>query len=412
MHRQIIMKRISPKTLFQLYTSLLSVKEIYDTVSQDSTIYEYLLFKSEKTTRSDKHNKNININISCSHIISFLEKTVDIILCKEIEGYSQFDTNFIKRGVNPLLDEKTETLMESQDHLEAIRIYFNKEISKYEKSSKTKDLGAATDYVKFHETEKNNISFVSTKRRCTLLKQCFAKFTDEITIPLEYQSSFNGEKKVYEFIVSKNSLESIPQTASNDSIITPQIKQLCTTISTIKTHMKDVLTHTYTKSVIEPIEQFDTDINNIIDFVTTTDIMYTKAYIAKKYHYCKPEIKENNEKKEIMPYKINSYKRAIEQLEKRKEPIYSIENAKHIEYVGKSFLEKINEIIETGTLQQWKNIDQKKELRYSIANDSFYYVDDITFNINKKGLIIKNGSCSCTTNNCQSCTLIISIYWY
>jgi len=83
-NRQIIMKKISPKTLFYLYNNLILIKEI--SISNDTKINEYI-----------RSNNIINIEEFCFEITDFMEKTLDIPLCETIDSYSQFEINFIQK---------------------------------------------------------------------------------------------------------------------------------------------------------------------------------------------------------------------------------------------------------------------------------------------------------------------------
>jgi DNA mismatch repair protein MutS len=278
--RQIIMKKLSPKSLVQFYKNLNVIQtEIFSQICGDNVFAEYL-------------QKNISdfsqVAVFCKEISEFIKSNVDVILCEEIETTMQFELNFIKKGIDKELDERNETLLESNDKLEAIRVFLNKSIMKYEKNAKS---NATTDYVKIHETEKNSFSLVATKRRCNILKESFLK--DKPSVQLQYKSSFDSQTKSFDF---KPDLVFINQTASNDSITSSLIQELCKNISSIKIQMKDMITKIYL-SILDKIEQQWLDkIDTVVEFITLTDVSYTKAYIAKKYNYCKPSIVGCSEK--------------------------------------------------------------------------------------------------------------------
>jgi len=282
LNRQIIMKKIAPKALFQFYKNLFTIDEIYDLVSKDSALLTYLT--------SNNNNKPDNtVSLYCKDLISFFDSTMDMSLCEGIENCAQFEINFFKKNVDSGLDEKAKLLVESMDKLEAIREYFNKTIEKYEKKSvKTR----SSDYVKIHETEKNHFSLLSTKRRCTLLKQSLPSV--ETIVPLSYKSSFNDEDCSFDFKVGRDLLEFHNQTASNDTINMPIIKELCKNVSSIKVQMKDLLTQVYLKSIVAKLEECQAQFEYIIEFVTMLDFIYAKASIAKKFNYCKPTIVETD----------------------------------------------------------------------------------------------------------------------
>jgi len=278
--RQIIMKKLSPKSLVQFYKNLKVIQtEIFSQICGDNVFAQYL-------------QKNISefsqVAVFCKEVYDFIESNIDVTLCEDIETTMQFELNFIKKGIDKELDERNETLLESNDKLEAIRVFLNKSIMKYEKSTKA---NASTDYVKIHETEKNSFSLVATKRRCNILKESFLK--DKKSVQLEYVSSFDNQTKSFDF---KPELAFITPTANNDSITSSLIQELCKNISSIKIQMKDIITKIYLSILDKFEQQWLEKIDTIIEFITLTDVSYTKAYVAKKYNYCKPSIVKSSEK--------------------------------------------------------------------------------------------------------------------
>jgi DNA mismatch repair protein MutS len=217
----------------------------------------------------------------CDVIVKFLDDNLVLSLCDEIETTQQFETNFIKKGVDSELDSKKQLLLESSNKLEAIRAYFNENIMKYEKKTK------ATDYVKLHETEKNSFSLVATKRRCNNLKEIVNKTADSVT--LNYISSEDGVTQSTFYIKLRDNLFLNAQTASNDSISNPDITELCKSMSSVKIQMKDLITGVYNK-ILNRMDEFQPHILAIVDFITIVDVIFTKANIAKTFNYCKPTI--------------------------------------------------------------------------------------------------------------------------
>ena len=284
--RQIIMKKISPQTIWQFHNNLLIIKELYSELKTDDVLYEY--FKLRLNKKDDICSKIID---NCDTIMQFLEIHLVLDLCKDIDSTQQFETNFIKSLVDVELDEKTNKLFNSTNKLEAIRLYLNETIFSYEKKSTKK----SNEHIKLHETEKNNLSIVATKRRCNILKEIFNKPNylnpDEKQngILLSYSSFENLDTpNIFRLKLFENIFFS-PQTSANDTIYNPTITELCSTISSIKVQMKDLITKVYLK-ILNEIELFQSQINQIVDVVTLIDVIFTKANIAHIYNYCKPEI--------------------------------------------------------------------------------------------------------------------------
>jgi endonuclease IV/DNA polymerase/3'-5' exonuclease PolX len=61
-------------------------------------------------------------------------------------------------------------------------------------------------------------------------------------------------------------------------------------------------------------------------------------------------------------YKIDSYQKAIHSIEKYEKPIYSSDDVKDLEYIGKGMSEKIDEIAQTGTLQVYNDLKKNKSI--------------------------------------------------
>ena len=276
-HRQIIIKKITPKNLYQLFKSLQLIRKIYDIVIIDATLHEYL----SKNLISLK-----NLLDVLEELMEFLNHNLNIEQCQDIDTIQKFETNFIKKGISNLLDEKTQILNDSENKLESCRKYFNELISQYENNkSKKKDTSDA-NYIKIHETEKNNYSLITTDRRCKILDELLK---NKSTIQLNY--TVNEEEKIFHL---DTKLEYPKHTASNKFITSLQINEICKNVSFVKGELMNTISQVYMQ-IIDKLVDYQKQFDIVSDFVTLLDIIFTKATIAKKYGYCKPII-ENADK--------------------------------------------------------------------------------------------------------------------
>jgi len=270
--RQVIIKKISPKAFYILYNNLITIKNIYDKFSEDQTVYKYLLDLDENIK---------NVVLFCDNVLKFIDQNIDIHIAQEIDNLQLFETNFIKKGVDDILDEQINLLFTSESKLEAIKNYLNSIIP---------DKGKTTEFIKIHETEKNNFSLICTSRRCKLLEDVLSDTPNTIT--LTYNESSEGNlKKTFNYTISKKHFEYKTQTASNNSISDTEINKICKNISTIKSSLKDTISSVF-NSFIEKFEAYQSQIETIISFITVIDVLYAKSSIAHKYSYCKPIIVE------------------------------------------------------------------------------------------------------------------------
>ena len=268
--RKIFLKKITPKDFYGLYNNILTIQKIYEFLEKDIKIKEYL-YVFEACI--------LNITNFCEEISQFINKNLDLSTAHNLDQLQNFEINFINTGIDEELDKKTLTLKDSELKLTAISEYLSTLIeNKEKKSSKTKD------YVKIHETEKNNYSLISTSRRCKLLSDALP--IEPTIFKLKYDFTLN---KSFDFKISKKQFEFEKQSTTNNFIVDEQINTLCKNISTIKLSMKDLITLVYNKFIVN-FEVFQQKLESIINFITLIDILYTKSYLAKKYNYCKPNI--------------------------------------------------------------------------------------------------------------------------
>jgi DNA mismatch repair protein MutS len=275
--RQMYMKKVSPKLIYQIYNNLIAIEEIYNEIKRDDHLSNYLLKSNSES------GNGVQIGDNCKTIYNFILSAIDLDLAKDIDNLQNFEVNFIKRGVDKELDEKCEILIESYDKLEAIRIYLNSQISTYEKKTKT------TDFVKINETEKNHFTLISTKRRCALLKENLSKV--ETIVKLKYVSSYDSKEKTFDMPLSVEIVEFNVQSNSNNSITTPFINSLCKNVSSLKVQLKDLTLRVYS-NFIERFDQHKCKIDKVNQFITRLDVLYAKKNIAQKYNFCKPQIVE------------------------------------------------------------------------------------------------------------------------
>jgi DNA mismatch repair protein MutS len=268
--RQIFLKKISPDAIYKLYINIQTIKKISEKINEDTTILNYLnLFEPNI----------LLVNEYCEEINQFIDKNINISIAKDLDQLQNFEINFINTGIDNDLDRKTLCLKESELKINSIADYLSTLIENKEKKS-----GKTKDFVKIHETEKNNFSLLSTSRRCKLLLDALPSETSLVTLIYD-----NISNKKFEIKISKTQFEFEKQSSTNNSIVDEQINNLCKNISTIKVSLKDLITNVYNKFITR-LEEYQEKLETIINFVTLIDILYTKSSLANKYNYCKPNI--------------------------------------------------------------------------------------------------------------------------
>ena len=292
--RQIMLQKVSPKLLYQLHASINTTKLLHLFVvnNEDTSLHNYL--------KENLHNFDVLLS-DMNIVLTYLQSVFILEDCKDIDNIQKIEKSFIRQSIDEELDLKIKTLMDSQDQLESCRTYFSSIISNYETSGKSKTKKVELDekdddakmYVKIHETEKNNFSLIATDRRCKILSD---NIKNGSSVSLKYKSSYSNEDT--KFTLSLD-LEYNKQSASNKTISSSQITQLCKNVGTIKVNLIDTVSKVYV-NIVKKLQDFQDNIENTIKFITNVDLVYSKAFIAIKYNYCKPEIVQTSDHKSFI----------------------------------------------------------------------------------------------------------------
>lgn len=294
--RQIILRKITPKSVYQLYTTIVSTKILYEHIKSNKFLNNYL---------SKKIVSFVRLTEQIDNVINYLQSVLIVDECRDIDNIQKIEKSFIQPGVDNELDNKIKILLQSQDQLEACRSYFSNIISNYETGTKAKkivkkekqdDDEDSKTYVKIYETEKNNFSLLATDRRCKILQELIK---DKKNVEIKYRSSHSNMETTFTLSLL---LEYNKQTSSNNTITNEQITRLCKNVSSIKVNLIDTVSKVY-QNIVVKLQDYQEQIHNIGEFITYVDLAYSKAFISTKYNYCKPEIVSNETGKSFIKAK-------------------------------------------------------------------------------------------------------------
>ena len=292
--RKLVMNKITPRDFYNLYHNLSVLQEVDKRLSKDKVFQKYIkdFAKTEFKTSSKK-------------ITDFIEDNFDIEKCKAIDdlssdrlgNYNIDNLLFIKREISTNLDEKTQKCIDSRNVLEAIKNWMSNCIEEYEKSGR---VNKTNEFIKIHETPKNEPVLMGTKRRVNILKTIIdkLKLTNEGKHVISYKSEYSGLEE--EYILEINNFEYCLHGGNKSNMIVKsnQIDKLCTLIDTSKDSLVTELLITYSEIVNKfnkELESTNCGINileDIIEYTAECDLIQSRCYIANKYNYCKPCIQE------------------------------------------------------------------------------------------------------------------------
>ena len=287
-HRQIILRKITPYHVYCLFHNLRHIRELYTACYSDSEVSRYL---SERI-----HIRNDVVGKS-TLLLDMFEKTLYIDLCRDITD-SLFETNIIQRGISPELDKLTDEYRITQKSLAEVQRTLNELIQAGERPmggwGNGSSLGSDPDYVKIHETDKMGISLKATKRRTKILEDRIKKLPATAggkVIMINIQDGIDGDRV---FAFDTSGITCPAASGSNNTIHSQQIYELCAAVISLRVKISDMVAMLYNQ-FIGSLHEYYHDFENMVAFVSAVDMIQNRCHVARKYRYCRPKIENDQD---------------------------------------------------------------------------------------------------------------------
>ena len=259
--RKLVLKRITPRDLAELYESLSATKELWGILSNDVYLKQYLDYREVHELFPDG-----------DVVLDKLKEVLDFDKCREMPCNGiDYSVNFMNSGVDIEYDALVDKYHGSLRALEVIRSELNSKVQQIESSKKT------NQFVKIHKTDKMGYSVVATKRRVELLKSMIQSGETIIV---------DGETNI---TIQLRELQYHKSTGSNYVISHDKINQLCKSILVLKDNLEQHLCSLYGEFLSQLLDYIEY-LERFVEFISLTDVIYCKAFIAKEFRYCRPEI--------------------------------------------------------------------------------------------------------------------------
>lgn len=271
------LNKITPFEIYKVYESLVQLNEIYTAIHTDSKCMEL------SKTHSKIH-LNIEKNIKhCSLFVDNFKRYLNIqFLGQKQNEANQYSCNFFNSGIHSDLDEVEKQYVESYDILLAIQEILSGIIKDGETKPKSD-----TTYCKLHETEKSGFCFKTTSTRYKKLEQILSKNkSKKKTYTHSIISSYDS--KEFTFELDATHITKIAK-GKDIQIYSKQIQDVCSIYSNHETKFKQLIKEKFNLFVETIVENSD-EMFELVKSVVDLDIYMTKACLAIKYNYCKPEI--------------------------------------------------------------------------------------------------------------------------
>jgi len=267
--RQLVAKKIYPNSLYYLYESLRVSNEIFQKISSSdlTNISSYLLLGKVKYNNHLENTKAM---------LEYIQNHFYIKECRGITSVTTFDTNIICPGVSQELDDMLLRQKLEREAFVAIHELLNGWMRKHENDKKN------TEYVKCHETDKSGCSLQITKKRGTVLN---AYIKNELKNDPEKKITINEKCSI-----SLKDFELKNASTNADEIYFPELAKICKNMLSVEDELNREIAKIYSQVLFEFEERFFDMLEDLAQTIAKIDVLHCKAYIAKKYNYCKPKI--------------------------------------------------------------------------------------------------------------------------
>lgn len=273
--RQILVRKISPSAVYRLFESVSNIQQIHTCLQEDAVLLQYLPHA-------------VDIESACSTVISLIREFLIIESCKNINSTSTNIT--IQPGVDTYLDAMMVDYKSATGCLNTIHTFLNLVM----RSGSTDD----TDYVKINTTEKSGSSFQITKPRAKVLKELLEKndfqskpcFTRSLTVVKPGTVMFNN------ILIEFGDIKFRTASTTAEEIVFDQLTRLTAKILGLEHSIERKIVSLYNEFVENILEtKCYEHVERIVDYVSSLDVLQTKAFVAKENRYCRPEIAEDDE---------------------------------------------------------------------------------------------------------------------
>ena len=273
--RKLVLRKIVPSEIYEMFNNITCLLDIKETLGDYHTTNQYI----------DKIDNNIVGK--CKHINTFLNRFIQFGKAKYITK-NDYSENLFKKNVFPHLDKIHMEYVENDQKIKAIQRFLCSLVEKKEKKK------IKSQFVKVKNTAKTGLWLEATSRRCAIIKSELNKiFNLTNTTTLKYDSQYDNETK--EFTVSFYNFKTIKTSQSNCKIMCVTLNKLYETHFQSIHILSDVIEQCY-NDFLNKFIIFIKDINIIVKYAGILDLIITKAYIARKFRYCCPIIKDNVDK--------------------------------------------------------------------------------------------------------------------
>ena len=260
--RQVIAKKIYPSSIYDLYQSLSILQQLQVCMAEfPKSVLEYLSVDESQL----------------SDLLIFLETNLRIHTC---QNQISLQDNIIAKGISKEIDHCQNRLDFLHHSLLAIREYLGKYVILKKKEKEEDSCVFNTEGpIKISESDKNGFVLTTTKTRGDAMISLLSN-KEEHTVTIQENKIHFTRKEIRIHHVNKTTSE----------IHFPSLDAITEEMGEIRSVLQEKTKYYFLQFLEQFIERKYDSLVSTIRFASTLDVILCKAYIAKKYRYCRPVI--------------------------------------------------------------------------------------------------------------------------
>lgn len=271
--RQIMVRKLPPTMMYQLYTNIKEVLLCIDILKEDIVLLNYIWNRNEDANEETILDEIVNIFIQEK---TYLESVLNIENCAFVSVMKSCIETPIIRTNN---DEQYDTVFDAYNGYEKtfveIKDYLEERIQECE--SKVNGSG----YIKIHKTDKSGKYLEITAPRSTKLKEAL--------------QTYEGKNKNTAKPVLLKDIKFVTGNGKNKKIESQDINNVVRSILEYEGKVQKESLRVY-DNIMKEIETAHVEnLDRISLFITKLDVIQSKTYVADQYNYCMPVLEEHTQ---------------------------------------------------------------------------------------------------------------------
>lgn len=267
--RQIVIKKLFPITIHQLYWSVFEMSKITNFICDKEKLTHYLM---------NSYSGDENIRNKYSKILELLDKYFIIEACEGVSSNSMYTGNvIIQHGLFEEYDDIVDKYRESKQKFHNIHKFLNDITNGFTEDENREDY---MQYVKIHRTEKTGSYLEATLSRSKEVKNSLKK----------HQSK--PDHQTVEGIRLAD-VKFVSGTSGNKKIECEDISAISWDIVKYEEKLTKITMKIFGE-ILDIIEkEVYNDIRDVANYIGKLDLIQCKTYNAKTRNYCCPEIEDH-----------------------------------------------------------------------------------------------------------------------